>query len=171
MLPSLAIDTEFDKGCQTNRGFYINESILPEHHRKVANSSNDSGLDAGSRSISLNLQKRHMIPDGKGGYFIHLTKKEIQRREKQQNDSRRSNEQRDDNQRHIGNRPYRPQMAPLKRTSNQSNQPYMRRPRFMSQQMPLGANNLSENLIQMSHHSNIHPNEHPNQYPHEHYPY
>lgn len=165
-LPSLAIDTEHDKGSQTNRGFWINETSIPPHHRSLTTGSFDMPEHT-RKQVSLigcvNVQKRDLIPDGHGGYFVHITKKEIQHREmSQRNDSLESQRY---HQRFTDNRRI-PSSAPVKRPSNvHSNRPYMQRPRYghgehsmvpqayqlppqyYSQPLPMGGNNLAEDLL------------------------
>lgn len=82
--PSLAIDTDTDKGTQTNRGFWIDERSIPAYHRSAATST-DSHISEQKQVVNLigcvNARRKDLIPDGRGGFFVHVTRKDIQRNE------------------------------------------------------------------------------------------
>lgn len=131
-MPSLAIDTDIDKGCQTNRGFWIDETSLQPHHRNAA-SAGVSTVNEPPKQVSLvgcvNVQQRDLIPDGRGGYFIRVTKKEIKRHDANRSKPPNNNQgyyqppaQLPHNMPNRGNRP-----NPNKRQPYQ-NRPYMSRP-------------------------------------------
>lgn len=164
-LPSLAIDTEFDKGTQTNRGYWIDEMALPAHHRSLVSRALDTS-DHAKRQVSLtgcvDIQRRDLIPDGRGGYFVHITSKEIERipRRQGQPDSQRY----ENNHRHSGNgRPNRPNMMQRSKP-HQQNRPYhagnpsrfehsrgIPPPPYNHHQLPIGGNNMAEDLLRMQH--------------------
>lgn len=94
---SIAIDTENDKGTQCLPGYWIDQKSVSTQRtgRTNTTSSNasetetqtdpdcDSGTNTSVRSqVSLwghvNVQRKDLIPDGKGGFFVHIRKQEIQ---------------------------------------------------------------------------------------------
>lgn len=85
MLPSLAIDTDVDKATQTQPGFWITENSLPKSAR---NNSNDlqphlDDMIEPQQQVNLcgyvNVQHTDLIPDGRGGYFVRVQKRDIQK--------------------------------------------------------------------------------------------
>lgn len=60
-LPSLAIDTEYDKGTQTQRGFWIDETSIPPHHRSLAPGSLDNSEQATKQVKTILLQVKRSI--------------------------------------------------------------------------------------------------------------
>lgn len=83
--PSLAIDTDNDKGTQTNVGFWIDESKIPAYHRSVTLGTGSHPSDQTQKQVNLygdvNVRRKDLIPDGRGGFFVHVTRKDIQRNE------------------------------------------------------------------------------------------
>lgn len=110
----------------------------------------------------VDVQKRDLIPDGHGGYFVHITKKEIQRHEPRRNEPQRHDNYRPVNQRHEHQRSRGGAQPNLyTRHANSPNRPYMQRrsrfdhpmgappPQYMDHQLPLDNNNLAEGLLRM----------------------
>lgn len=162
--PSLAIDTEHDKGTQTSRGFWIDEFSVASHHRSNPSSLDDSfESDRTQKQVSLigcvNIQRRDLIPDGRGGYFVHITKREIQRnepyplhREQRSNPRKRPSQQNDP---YTQPAPYFNMPPPMYQNGPFPNASYMQRPHsgpnpmYMHNSLPLSSNNLSEDLLRM----------------------
>lgn len=97
---------------------------MPEHSKKQV-----------SLIGCVNVQKRDLIPDGRGGYFVHITKKEIQHREMtHRNDSNNSHEPQRYHQRFPDNHriPYGISSTPQKRRAHvPPNRSYnQQRPRY-----------------------------------------
>lgn len=112
----------------------------------------------------VNVQKRDLIPDGHGGYFVHITKREIQRHEPRRNEPQRYDNnhrqvnQRNEHQRNRGGA--RPNL--YARHANSPNRPYMQQhrsrfdhpmghplPPYMDHQLPSGNSNVAEDLLRM----------------------
>lgn len=180
-LPSLAIDTDVDKGTQTIRGYWIDEQQLPAHHRSFGPRALDTS-DHAIKQVSLmgcvDIRRRDLIPDGRGGYFVHITSKEIERiprcSDSQQQQYQRQPQRYENNYRHpsamTGNaRSNRPNIMPRSK-QHQPNRPYhvgnsnryaeqhsrsmpqqslpMQMPPY-NHQMPIGGNNMAEELLRM----------------------
>lgn len=161
-LPSLAIDTECEKATQTNRGFFIDEFSIPLHHRGAEATETDR-LDQGKKQASLigcvNIDRRDLIPDGHGGYFVHIAKKEIQRSvPNEQRERHKSN-----NRKHPANQPNGPPRLQRHAYPNAPypNAPYIQRPRLDSRwdgrnnSLPMASNNLTEDLLRMQEFPNV----------------
>lgn len=180
-LPSLAIDTEVDKGTQTLRGYWIDEQQLPAHHRSFGARALDTS-DHAKKQVSLmgcvDVRRRELIPDGRGGYFVHITSKEIERiprhSDAQQHQQYQRQPQRyENNHRHpavggAGNaRSNRPNIM-ARSKQHQPSRPYHSGNRYGEQhsrggpppqmsmpmppynhQLPMGGNNMAEELLQM----------------------
>lgn len=164
-LPSLAIDTETDKGTQTTRGYWIPD------HAVSGNRSISQPAEASNqiqKQVQLvgcaNIKRSDLIPDGRGGYFVHINSRDIQRKE--------------------STPPNRGQRSNLKKRSLQQNSPYTQRhpphpkaphtqrPRYgdgqgfqmpeeiyrdrrgdrprYNESLPNGNNNLAEDLLRMN---------------------
>lgn len=159
-LPSLAIDTELDKGTQTARGYWIEETSLPAHHRSIVPGSLDTS-DQARKQVSLSgcvdIRRSMLIPDGRGGYFVHITSKEIERVPRRQESHRFENNHRPNmnNMRPPrANGMARSQMPP----PHKQNRPYHRfgdqhrgMPPPYGHQLPMGGNNMAEELLRMQH--------------------
>lgn len=176
-LPSLAIDTEFDKGTQTNRGYWIDDVSVPPHHRNFAPaSSSNSSLGSLPKEIPLNIRKRDLIPDGYGNYFVHITTKELQRtNEMRRGDGPRYDSHRYDDHRHTSSRNMmkRKQSHQSSRSGGlrsrgdehsmlpQSHAPYM------PNCLPMSGNNMAEDLLRMQNMNGYsqRPPYNPNSYP------
>lgn len=160
-LPSLAIDTDLDKGTQTARGYWIDDTLLPANHRSIASGSVDTS--AHTKQVSLvgcvDIRRRDLISDGCGGYFVHITSKEIERIPRQQESHRYDN-----NHRHMGNmRQMRTNtMSRSQAPSYQQNRPNRMgnqsrwdsrpmQPPSYNHQLPMGGNNMAEELLRMQH--------------------
>lgn len=86
-IESMAIDTDNDKACQTQPGFWINEQAIRARKRTASQNYEDSFAtdidfdDIGSQRVSLvgcvNIQKADLIPDGRNGFFVHIEKREL----------------------------------------------------------------------------------------------
>lgn len=150
-LPSLAIDTENDKSTQTNHGYWIDEFSLPQNHRRPTSTTIERS-DPIQKQVSLagcvNIQRRDLIPDGHGGYFVHITKKEIQRNDPHQRNTRNRGDINSRNAYHPNER--------HNRYGHSNTSPYSQRPhrnenpRFMNS-LPTSSNNLAEGLLRMQH--------------------
>lgn len=162
-LPSLAIDTDIDKGTQTSCGYWIDETLLPARHRNSVPSSLDTS-DHTKKQVSLtgcvDIRRRDLIPDGRGGYFVHITSKEIERKPRHQDSQRYDNGYRPmRNMRPMRTNPMsRSQPPPYQqnrpyRTGNQSrfgeHSRGMPPPPSYNHQLPMGGNNMAEDLIWM----------------------
>lgn len=79
------MDTDCDKGTQTNRGFWLDESSIQPHHRQHGYTTDSHIPDQMLKQVNLvgcvNVRRKDLIPDGRGGYFVHITKREIERNE------------------------------------------------------------------------------------------
>lgn len=166
--PSLAIDTDFDKGTQTNNGFWINESLIPAYRRSIVTATDSHTSDQIRKQVNLigcvNAKRKDLIPDGRGGYFLHVTRKDIQRNEptippnwgpnglldaKRPPPPMHFNES-------FGQRSFFPSGPHVKpprdrynsRFSNRSNDMMLGN---MGNSLPLGSNNLSADLLKMQH--------------------
>lgn len=83
---SIAVDTEINKGTQTQSGYWLTEaSVRSQQHQALQNrkhltNSNDISDDA-DQQVSLvgcvNISNANLIPDGRGGFFVHIQKKDI----------------------------------------------------------------------------------------------
>lgn len=132
-LPALAIDTETDKGTQTNRGFWIDEQMIPNKSRLSTHAPTDAANQI-EKQVQLigcvSVQRSDLIPDGRGGYFVHINSKDIQRKESNTPPNRGN---------HSGNFNKRSshQNSPhTKRFQPQPKGPYMQRPRYQGDSMP-----------------------------------
>lgn len=80
-LPSLAIDTEFDKGVQTNNGFWIDERFIRKQQQKqrVDNRANDQSHQQVSLGgcVQKNVKRTDLISDRRGGYFVHVNSSDL----------------------------------------------------------------------------------------------
>lgn len=158
---SLAIDTDLDKGTQTNRGFWIDETSIPLSHRSFGRGRPDASEQI-QKQVQLvgcvNAQRSDLIPDGCGGYFVHITKKDIQRREPPPPQLPPTNM--------PPNHGMRQRPFPNKHSSHQfgTRPPFQRgpfvpprsyhshdNPMFMGNSLPLSSNNLTEDLLRMQH--------------------
>lgn len=161
-LPSLAIDTELDKGTQTNRGHWIDETSLPAHHRSLVPASLDTS-DVAKKQVSLigivDIQQRDLIPDGRGGYFVHITSKEIERIPRRNGNTTHRYENNHQRQHMINTRTNRPMRMARPQPHNQ-NRPHQRHfvdcargghPPPYRNQLPIGGNNMAEELLRMQH--------------------
>lgn len=163
-LPALAIDTETDKGTQTNPGFWIGDhSISGSTKRSIPPPplSPQSPSEAISNSIQkqvhltgyVNVQRSDLIPDGRGGYFVHVTSKDIQRADAHPTPKRhnRSNHHKRPNHQnmHAPPPPYNMQPQQQRFTHPPPKAPYMQqRPRYQDDPMPY-ANNFGEEMFRM----------------------
>lgn len=82
VIESVAIDTEFNKGTQTQRGFWINEDRIRTRKRGHQQTNPPHLRTEGmGPQVSLvgcvNIQKTDLIPDGRGGFFVHIGSKDI----------------------------------------------------------------------------------------------
>lgn len=174
-LPSLAIDTEIDKGTQTNRGYWIDEQQLPAHHRSMGPRALDTS-DHAKKQVTLAgcvdiRRRRDLIPDGRGGYFVHITSKEIERiprhsdsqqyqhhnhrqppppPQRYENNHRSGNQRSNRPMRHQPNRPYH-HTGNSNRFGDQQHSrgmPPQQQP-MPAYQLPLGGNNMAEELLRM----------------------
>lgn len=83
---SIAVDTEINKGTQTQNGYWLTEaSVRSQQHqalqnRKHSTNPNDISDDA-DQQVSLvgcvNISNANLIPDGRGAFFVHIQKKDI----------------------------------------------------------------------------------------------
>lgn len=162
-LASLAIDTENEKGTQTNHGYFISDNLLPPLHR-----TSYAPLDASDQSRKqvqffgyVETKRNDLIPDGRGGYFVHIMKRDIQQHD--------PNPQRHETNRRGSrwNQYKRPShtSTPISNCHSHS-QPnnYVPRARyphnqmFMGNSMPMGSNNIVEDLLRMPYNPNMNVN-------------
>lgn len=80
---SMAVDTETNKGTQTQNGFWLTEASVrsrQNHAKKRSRNPTDISDDA-DQQVSLvgcvNISNANLIPDGRGGFFVHIQKKDI----------------------------------------------------------------------------------------------
>lgn len=77
-LPSLAIDSETEKGTQTNGGYWVSDAQV--HHRNKGHAKQHRA-HTDPQQVSLtgcaNIAHTDLIPDGRGGYFVHLRECDI----------------------------------------------------------------------------------------------
>lgn len=80
-LPSLAIDTEFDKGVQTSNGFWIDERFIRKQQQKqrVDNRASDQSYQQVSLGgcVQMNVKRTDLISDRRGGYFVHVNSSDL----------------------------------------------------------------------------------------------
>lgn len=179
-LPSLAIDTEVDKGTQTLRGYWIDEQQLQAQHRSFGPRALDTS-DHAKKQVSLtgcvDIRRRDLIPDGRGGYFVHITSKEIDRIPRRSDAQHQQQQQRppppqryENNHRggvgatgnmrsnrsnpmarsrpHQPNRPYHSGNPNRFGDHSRGMMPPMQMPPF-NHQLPIGGNNMAEELLRM----------------------
>ncbi|XP_031634549.1 mRNA-capping enzyme [Contarinia nasturtii] len=171
-IASLAIDTETEKGTQTHRGYWIDERNIAQNQR-TSTGSNTSFEASEQKQVQLvgcvNVQRRNLIPDGTGNYFVRVMKKDIKRHEPpsrrepyqmpqsiHRNDRihpRKRSHQNIPSQRQYHhhqprpNAPYPPRPPQIHHTEN---------PMFVNNSLPVGGNNLAENLLRMQHVNTMH---------------
>lgn len=174
-LPSLAVDTETDKGTQTQPGFFISEKALPKKSRFNQPHINPNGADQPTQQVALvgcvNIQRTNLIPDGRGGYFVHIEKKDIQNvrngfvREEPNWNHRNAPIQQPPNPRYRG--PTRPMIDHRRdfqyRAPHPSHLPHSGQPSLAS--MEQGANGFAENMLRLEHNNR---NKRRNDFPHQH---
>lgn len=83
---SMAVDTETNKGTQTQNGYWLTEASVRSRqnkalkNRKHSTNPNDISDDT-DQQVSLvgcaNISNANLIPDGRGGFFVHIQKKDI----------------------------------------------------------------------------------------------
>lgn len=166
-IPSLAIDTETDKATQTHRGYWIDEKNVRQNnagHSQINSSGYSTFEEPEQKQVQLvgcvNVSRCNLIPDGHGNYFAHVLKKDIQRNDPSSSyrDSRPMPPyHRTDGKR---KRPHQNNSHPRQHPSG-SNAPYTHRPhqpshhgekpRFVGNSLPMGGNNLAEDLLRMQH--------------------
>lgn len=83
---SMAVDTETNKGTQTQNGYWLTEASVRSRqnqalqNRKHSTNPNDISNDT-YQQVSLvgcaNISNANLIPDGRGGFFVHIQKKDI----------------------------------------------------------------------------------------------
>lgn len=79
-LPSLAIDSHTEKGTQTNDGYWVCESRIrhPNNYQdKARRANNDLQVNL---TGCVNVEQADLIPDGRGGFFVHVRKGDIRPR-------------------------------------------------------------------------------------------
>lgn len=119
--PSVAIDTDTNKGTQCDPGFWIDTKLIKGH----SSSDTETGLNMQllstnepRQSVSLrgyvNVDEKQLIPDGNGGYFVHIEARDIKRFKAREGDG--------NNRRHPPSHP-RSQYRP---NSEQNDQPAFR---------------------------------------------
>lgn len=85
-VPSIAIDTDTNKGTQCDPGFWIDTKLIKGH----SSPDSETGLNMQllstnepRQSVSLrgyvNIREKHLIPDSNGGYFVHIEQRDIER--------------------------------------------------------------------------------------------
>lgn len=158
-LLSLAVDTETEKGTQTDRGYWINETSIPNR----TGHTHSEPLNGIQKQVTLegcvNIQRSNLIPDGRGGYFVHITGKDIQRKDTAPPNRHRSN---------FNKRSTHHNNSYQQRYPSHPDSTYMQRPMpygdnygeqlFRMQTMgtnrydslPNGNNNLAEDLLRMN---------------------
>ncbi|XP_055316595.1 mRNA-capping enzyme [Sitodiplosis mosellana] len=155
-LPSLAIDTETDKGTQTLRGFWIDEHSIPTSNRSMP--SPQTPLDAFNqiqKQVNLigcvNVQRNDLIPDGRGGYFVHINSKDVKRIDShpppnrhRQNFNKRPTHQYPNTHTSA---PYNPQQR-YNPHQPPPQVPYMQRPRYQGDPLPYSSN-YGEEIFRM----------------------
>lgn len=82
----MAVDTETNKGTQTQNGYWLTEASVRSQqnqavqHRNHSTNHNDVSDDT-DQQVSLvgcvNISNTNLIPDGRGGFFVHIQKKDI----------------------------------------------------------------------------------------------
>lgn len=159
-LPPLAIDTETDKGTQTNSGFWIDDhSISASKKRSIPPPplSPPSPSDAISNSIQkqvhltgcVNVQRSDLIPDGRGGYFVHINSKDIQRNDTHPTPNRHNRSNHHKRPTHQNMHAPPPYNMQQRFTHPPPKPPYMQqRPRYQDDSMPY-ANNYGEEIFRM----------------------
>lgn len=119
-VPSIAIDTDSDKGTQCPPGFWISKESLP---RRTSTDSDSEAFDrppkpdGPNQVVNLrgyvNVDRTDLIPDGRGGYFVHVERSDISRFEPRETDAayswRRNDYQVRNNGLLNGHMPYPPQ--------------------------------------------------------------
>lgn len=83
---SMAVDTVTNKGTQTQKGYWLTEASVRSRQKqalqnqKHSTNPNDISDDA-NQQVSLvgcvNISNANLIPDGRGGFFVHIQKKDI----------------------------------------------------------------------------------------------
>lgn len=77
-LASLAIDSETEKGTQTNDGFWVCDTNV-RHRNNGHGRPQRTNIDPQQVSLMgcANIQRADLIPDGRGDYFVHIRKCDI----------------------------------------------------------------------------------------------
>lgn len=93
---TIAIDTDVDKGTQSQSGFWVSKQLIRQSQKqKHGDSSNDTDTSSSDDATPaesqretaksavrlrgcVNVESADLIPDGRGGYFVHITKGDIQ---------------------------------------------------------------------------------------------
>lgn len=153
-IQSLAINTDVHKYTQTMPGSWIDELSIPLHHRSQNYGRNEES-DQIQKQVQLigcvNVQRSNLIPDGKGGYFVHITKKDIQRREQITPPPNRGNHFPPPPNKHWphNNRQYGQVKPKFSRWSHDY-------PITRNDLLPVSSNNISQDLLRMH---NMNPNQ------------
>lgn len=152
-LSSLAVDTETEKGTQTNRGYWISESSIPNR----SGHTNSEALNDIHKQICVNVQRSNLIPDGRGNYFVHINAKDVQRKDTVPPNRHRSNfNKRSTHQNNLHQQRYQshPDPAYMPRPIHNYGEQLFRMqtmaaPRY-NDSLPNGNNNLAEDLLRMN---------------------